>query len=349
MELNQSQISSSSSVHQSLADDVSLGFNHLQIHTISDNQTSIHRDMDVNQQIISSSSSAAVYDDDLHRDADDSVHQSASDDVSLGFNHLQIDRNDDPNSKNLVKETSETDESAADEVSFGLNHLQVEHNHDSVISIHQSESDEVSFGFNHLQIETDDDDGDFTFACVNDNDSPTTDDSFKTGQIRNVFPLFDQSLLSNTDLPINVPVDNVFIESPQPFKHKQTDSTIHALSKQSEIKNKNNIKSNSTGFSKLWRFRNEMNRSNSDGRDAFVFLEASATSSESKPNAVNVDVKGKGVKKVKKSTASAHEVYMKQKGQSEEDKRRSYLPYRPGLMGFFTNVNGGLSKNVHPF
>ncbi|KAK9935494.1 hypothetical protein M0R45_022596 [Rubus argutus] len=30
------------------------------------------------------------------------------------------------------------------------------------------------------------------------------------------------------------------------------------------------------------------------------------------------------------------------------DKRRSYLPYRPGLVGFFTNVNG-LSRNVHPF
>ncbi|KAK1425865.1 hypothetical protein QVD17_21227 [Tagetes erecta] len=323
--------------HQSPADKLSFGFNHL----ISQHETSIDCDMELNQPTVSSSSAAAVFtvadddDVDLHRDPDGPVHQSASDDVTLGFNHLQIDHNDD---KNLMQET---DELAADEVSFGFNHLQIETD--------ENEDEDVD-------ADDDDDDGDFTFACVNDNindliNSPSADDSFKTGQIRNVFPLFDQSLLSNSDLPIEVPVDNVFIESPQqsPFNNVKTDSTIRELSKQSEIKSNTsdiNIKSNSTGFSKLWRFRNEMNRSNSDGRDAFVFLETPTTSSSgTKLNAV----KGKGVKKVKKSTASAHEVYMKQKGQSEEDRRRSYLPYRPGLMGFFTNVNGGLSKNVHPF
>ncbi|KAI3744616.1 hypothetical protein L1987_57702 [Smallanthus sonchifolius] len=277
--------------------------------------------METNQPLTLSSSSA---DDDPH----DSVDQSPADEVSFGFNHLQIDGNDDSNSQ-------ETDDEDQEE-------------------------------------EDDDDDGDFTFVCVGDNDSPTTE-VFEDGQIRTVFPLFDQSLLLGGDyddgkrrLPIDVPVDKVFIESPRrsPSEYGETDGTIRALAKESESGTPEiNMKSNSTGFSKLWRFRNEMNRSNSDGRDAFVFLDSpdTATTSETKQNAGGLTAKvkvagggkGKVVKKgskAKKSTASAHEVYLKQKGrQTEEESRRSYLPYRPGLMGFFTNVNGGLSKNVHPF
>ncbi|KAI3795981.1 hypothetical protein L1987_38642 [Smallanthus sonchifolius] len=273
--------------------------------------------MDTNQPITLSSSSSSA-DDDPH----DSVDQSPAD-PSFGFTRLQIDSNDDSNSQ----ETDDKD--------------------------HEEEED----------------DGDFTFVCVGDNDSTTTE-VFDDSQIRTVFPLFDQSLLLGGEyddgkrrLPIDVPVDKVFIESPRrsPSEYGESDGTIRALPKESESGTPDiNMKSNSTGFSKLWRFRNEMNRSNSDGRDAFVFLDT-ATTSETKQNAggltakVNVAGGGKGkvVKKGskgKKSTVSAHEVYLKQKGgETEEDRRRSYLPYRPGLMGFFTNVNGGLSKNVHPF
>lgn len=127
-------------------------------------------------------------------------------------------------------------------------------------------------------------------------------------------------------------------------------------------------KSNSTGFSKLWRFRDFMNRSNSDGRDAFVYLNNNTTiTTSSLSNVVKKEDKivsqkkeksgGDGVvklvtqnkKKIKKSEAVlAHEVYMKSKAKHEE-RRRSYLPYRPDLVGFFTNVNGGLTRNVHPF
>jgi hypothetical protein len=32
----------------------------------------------------------------------------------------------------------------------------------------------------------------------------------------------------------------------------------------------------------------------------------------------------------------------------EGDKRRSYLPYRPDLVGFLSNVNG-VGRNLHPF
>jgi hypothetical protein len=32
----------------------------------------------------------------------------------------------------------------------------------------------------------------------------------------------------------------------------------------------------------------------------------------------------------------------------EGDKRRSYLPYRPDLVGFMSNVKG-VGRNIHPF
>ncbi|KAJ0495383.1 hypothetical protein HanIR_Chr12g0608181 [Helianthus annuus] len=339
--------------------------------------------METTNQPISSSSPSSGDDD-----------PPPADDVTFRFNQKltlisELDANDDSNPQQLIPEASETD--------------------DGPISSSPPAADDVTFPFNQLQIneasETEDDDeedeeeddGDFTFMYVADNGNGNGSlTAFENGQIRNVFPLFDQSLLltgdyddGNRRFPIDVPVDKVFIESPRrsPSDNGETDGSVRRLpievpvdkvfiesprrssSDNGEtdgtgtgtlrrLQNESEInKSNSTGFSKLWRFRNnEMNRSNSDGRDAFVFLESSdtgttATTSDGKPNGVKVNVgKGKGVKKGKKSTASAHEVYLKQKGgQTEEERRRSYLPYRPGLMGFFTNVNGGLSKNVHPF
>ncbi|KAM0009160.1 hypothetical protein Hdeb2414_s0095g00791301 [Helianthus debilis subsp. tardiflorus] len=343
---------------------------------------------------------------------DDPVSSSppAADDVTFRFNQKltlisETDAKDDSNPQHLIPEASETDDDpvsssppAADDVTFPFNQLQINGNSSDskicnpqnlILEASETEDDDE-------EDEEEEDDGDFTFMCVADNDNGNGSlTALENGQIRNVFPLFDQSLLltgdyddGNRRFPIDVPVDKVFIESPRrsPSDNGETDGSVRRLpievpvdkvfiesprrssSDNGEtdgtgtlrrLQNESEInKSNSTGFSKLWRFRNnEMNRSNSDGRDAFVFLESSvtgtttATTSDGKPNGVKVNVgKGKGVKKGKKSTASAHEVYLKQKGgQTEEERRRSYLPYRPGLMGFFTNVNGGLSKNVHPF
>ncbi|KVH97818.1 uncharacterized protein LOC112522725 [Cynara cardunculus var. scolymus] len=298
--------------------------------------------MEVHKSIDLSSSSG--YD----PDPKDYIEQSAADEVNFGFNHLKIDEND-SHKQQLTPESPETDD----------------------------EEDE----------EEEEEEGDFTFMCIGDNDSQTNE-VFESGQIRPVFPLFDQSLLLGGDndgegrwrLPIHVPVDKVFIESPRRSPSsmasgdQQTDEvsagTFCALPKESDTGTPEiNMKSNSTGFSKLWRFRDKMNRSNSDGRDAFVFLETpertrtTPSTSIGKSNAgddLPAKVNGAGgvgkAKVVKKgskaqnSKASAHEVYLKQRGgQTEDERRRSYLPYRPGLMGFFTNVNGGLSKNVHPF
>ncbi|KAF5779756.1 hypothetical protein HanXRQr2_Chr12g0563241 [Helianthus annuus] len=355
--------------------------------------------METTNQPISSSSPSSGDDD-----------PPPADDVTFRFNQKltlisELDANDDSNPQQLIPEASETDDGpisssppAADDVTFPFNQLQINgNNYDSKISNPQNLIPEASETEDDDEEDEEEDDGDFTFMYVADNGNGNGSlTAFENGQIRNVFPLFDQSLLltgdyddGNRRFPIDVPVDKVFIESPRrsPSDNGETDGSVRRLpievpvdkvfiesprrssSDNGEtdgtgtgtlrrLQNESEInKSNSTGFSKLWRFRNnEMNRSNSDGRDAFVFLESSdtgttATTSDGKPNGVKVNVgKGKGVKKGKKSTASAHEVYLKQKGgQTEEERRRSYLPYRPGLMGFFTNVNGGLSKNVHPF
>lgn len=206
------------------------------------------------------------------------------------------------------------------------------------------------------------DDDDFSFACIAPDESPiSADDVFQNGQIKPIYPWFDRSILfagDSVDLPHRPPVKNVFIEPPPPQAAANGDlesSHCEWSGKAVEASPEICKKSNSTGFSKLWRFRDLLNRSNSDGRDAFVFLNGSATSPEKKSAAgdaksnggVGAKVKGK---KNKTASLSPHELhYVRNRAVREEDRRRSYLPYRPELVGFFTNVRGGLSRNVHPY
>ncbi|KZT76469.1 hypothetical protein F511_46506, partial [Dorcoceras hygrometricum] len=178
---------------------------------------------------------------------------------------------------------------------------------------------------------------------------------------RTFFPLFNQDLLLSGDgtaslrlesLQSMPPVMKVFVET------KDSGEMASSSARDDEIfgpccewSNRKAVemspvtckKSNSTGFSKLWRFKELMGRSNSDGRDTFVFLN-NGTAVEENVTAVKV----KKGRKTKTTPLSSHEVYLKSKAK-DEGKRRSYLPYRPELMGFFTNANSGLSKNVHPF
>lgn len=119
-------------------------------------------------------------------------------------------------------------------------------------------------------------------------------------------------------------------------------------------------KSNSTGSSskQRWRLRDllHLRRSSSDGKESFIFL--NPDNHKNSNNNVNLGKKkeekfekgkivatraGKAKEKV-----SAHEVfYVRNKALKEGDKRKSYLPYRPELVGFFANVNG-LGRNFSP-
>ncbi|XP_030469846.2 uncharacterized protein LOC115688225 [Syzygium oleosum] len=138
-------------------------------------------------------------------------------------------------------------------------------------------------------------------------------------------------------------------------------------------------KSSSTGScSKRWRFRDLLRRSNSDGKDSFVFLTPSSRSSSMSSRSSDAKAGGGEAKekaspptdqavavavaerrsKVKASSASAaaaaaaasaHEVfYVRNRALKEGGKRRSYLPYRRDLVGFFANVNG-LGRTFPPF
>ncbi|MCE3050371.1 hypothetical protein HAX54_047071 [Datura stramonium] len=239
----------------------------------------------------------------------------------------------------------------------------------------------------------DDDEEEFSFACGIDAPPIAADEVFYNGQIRPLFPLFNQNLLLSDEdlealkeqLPIRPPVKKIFIQTEDNPIPATSSSSSNSLTESEEIAgpfcewSKNKAieatpdspevckKSNSTGFSKLWRFKDFLHRSNSDGRDTFVFLNPTTpakveekvvrkdeTTSSEKKISGEVKVNGKLTaqkkkKGVKKSEAVlAHEAYMKSKAKAE-DRRRSYLPYRPDLVGFFTNANGGLSRNVHPF
>ncbi|KAI3858224.1 hypothetical protein MKW92_014053 [Papaver armeniacum] len=123
--------------------------------------------------------------------------------------------------------------------------------------------------------------------------------------------------------------------------------------------------------SKRWRFRDFLFRSNSDGKDTFVFLTPSSGTSTNKMMMKNrkeeklvieeklekVVVTGNkvaaGKGKLKSGAAaaevSAHEIhYVRNRALKENDRKKSYLPYRQDLVGFFANVNG-LNRNLHPF
>ncbi|PSR87577.1 Vicilin-like seed storage protein [Actinidia chinensis var. chinensis] len=142
-------------------------------------------------------------------------------------------------------------------------------------------------------------------------------------------------------------------------------------------------KSKSTGSaSKRWRIRDFLRRSNSDGKDSLVLLtpknkDPKPANSDGKDSLVMLTPKNKDPKPAKiheientnerrisvdagagkaktkaageKVSASAHEVfYVRNRTMKEGDKRKSYLPYRQDLVGFFAKVNT-VGKTFPPF
>lgn len=247
---------------------------------------------------------------------------------------------------------------------------------------HEAEGEEK------VAVVEEDDDYEFSFVCSNTDSSPiSADDIFSEGQIKPLFPLFNQDLLfanrqvgdSNSKdtsaASLRPPLRKLFIEERDPAVTSSS-SKIDNLDelpagtycvwsgKAVEASPEVCQKSNSTGFSKRWRFRDFVRRCNSDGKDAFVFLvdpskectkqhevhEKVEKTEASKVKKNSAEVKA-ATNKAKSKTTSAHEVhYVRNRASKEVDRRKSYLPYRKDLVGFgfFTNVNG-LSRNVHPF
>jgi len=208
------------------------------------------------------------------------------------------------------------------------------------------------------EVEEEDDD-EFTFVFADPNVSPiSADDVFDKGQIRPIFPFFGQDLHFTDDYDNESgnrsPVKKFFVESPSSSETATASSSSAVEGTYCEWNPKKAVKSNSTGSSKLWKLRDPKLRSNSDGKDAFVFLNPAKVE---KTSSVAGETKNvvKKVKMVKGKTAapapSAHEKhYVMSKARKENDKRKSYLPYRQELFGFFATTNGlGMSRNVHPY
>ncbi|GKA18927.1 hypothetical protein Tco_0698842 [Tanacetum coccineum] len=207
------------------------------------------------------------------------------DDVTFEFNQLQL--------------SPEVD----DDVTFGFNQAYANDDSKSVEltpkndDVDDEEADVEGKG-DDVDKEIDDvEDEEFTFTCLTE---------------KTVISLFDQSLLYN-----NFNNNNEDGKRTTTSSSSTTATTLTAITDSNEI----NIKSNSTGFSNLQRCRdnnnnndnNNINRSKSDGRDAFGFL-----------NRKTREKKEVVKKKVEKPTVSALEEYLRR---GEEEKRKSYLPY----------------------
>ncbi|KAF3976415.1 hypothetical protein CMV_000387 [Castanea mollissima] len=125
-----------------------------------------------------------------------------------------------------------------------------------------------------------------------------------------------------------------------------------------------NTKSSSSSSSKRWRLMNLLRRSNSEGKDSFVFLtpknkEEEISYSNNSFADENSNSNSKEIKKVvavkkkkkekEQTVSSAHEVFYGRKRESmERDKRKTYLPYRKDLVGFWASV-GSLGRTFPPF
>ncbi|CAK9316596.1 unnamed protein product [Citrullus colocynthis] len=181
---------------------------------------------------------------------------------------------------------------------------------------------------------------DFSFVCLNPDGSPiSAEDAFLNGQIRPVFPLFDQRILSDgcyevkETTSVRPQLKKLFMEEFICSTETQTKASTAApqLGK----------KSYSTGFSKLWRFGDKIRRSSSEGKEeAFLFSRSASSGSGGGEKAEKKKKTRKG------ETASYYHErhYARNRAESEVNKRKSYLPYRSNLMGFFTAPNG-LNRN----
>ncbi|XP_004509948.1 uncharacterized protein [Cicer arietinum] len=203
----------------------------------------------------------------------------------------------------------------------------------------------------------------FSFACTDvQGTSVFADEIFENGKIRSILLNFDKSIFllnaSNNDTSnLRPPLKKIFIEMSENSNSRSSDISKephkeplkNRIMVEVKISNECYEKSNSTGSSKLWRFRQNINlRSNSDHKDAFVLLNPSVPSMVNKPKVQKIVVKKKK-DDINKSTLSAYEkFYVMNKMRKDNNKRRSFLPYKHYLFGIFTNMNG-LSRNLHPF
>lgn len=186
-----------------------------------------------------------------------------------------------------------------------------------------------------------------------------------------VFPIFNRHLYDQhnnnveSSLTIKVPLKNLFLEETETL-NSSSSSTSEADELESippgtycvwrpkddvESSPASCKKSKSTGsVSKRFRIRDLIRRSNSEGKSSssstsLVFL----TPKKDKLAEEKMKLDSGKMRAAASPSSSAHETfYMKNRAMKEVEKRKSYLPYRKDLVGFFANVNG-LGKSAKAF
>ncbi|PIN15507.1 hypothetical protein CDL12_11840 [Handroanthus impetiginosus] len=231
--------------------------------------------------------------------------------------------------------------------------------------------------------EDDDGEEEFEFAFVtrdSDLSSPiSADEIFQNGQIRPVYPVFNRDLFlghmgfqnengkengvensgSDKSPTVRLPLRKLFIEERETTMTMSTTSSCssseadeldgvpaesYCVWRPKEAAGRGCKKSNSTGSnSKRWKFKDLLHRSHSDGgKDSFVFFGPS-NSGRKKENEERTKTAPVAAGKLK-APAPPHP--SSPYNRDGVEKRRSYLPYRPDLVGFFGNNVNGLSKNL---
>ncbi|XXG61241.1 hypothetical protein AAC387_Pa04g2948 [Persea americana] len=223
--------------------------------------------------------------------------------------------------------------------------------------------------------EEDDDDEEFTFVCQDPNAfTISADDIFSNGQIWPIYPIFNRDLIvehgdcdkgKNLSPSIHLPLRKILINgldaspvssSPSTFSSPESDSLNRIPNRKYCLWSSKSAppetpdrckKSNSTGSSKWWRFRDLLHRSSNDGKDSFVFLSTSAIKRGGKEKEKEEEKTEKSISSFSTSTSasakgkavSAHEMhYVRNRKMREGDRHRSNLPYRQDLALMCTRI-----------
>ncbi|GFP99723.1 hypothetical protein PHJA_002116400 [Phtheirospermum japonicum] len=223
-------------------------------------------------------------------------------------------------------------------------------------------------------------------AAVREDQEVSVEDFSCDGQIRHVFPVFNRDLLQDSggepsacggrellESAVPIPLSKLFIEEdrervdyPPSCSSSEADELENVPEgtycvwrpKLAESPMPSQCKkSKSTGSaSRRWKLRDLMRRSKSDGKDSFVFL-TPKHKEEKSGKSIEATNKADGKLGLRSASGgggpagspSAHEAfYVRNKAMKEGEKKKSYLPYRRELVGFFANVNGLSSKSSVP-
>ncbi|CAH2080029.1 unnamed protein product [Thlaspi arvense] len=189
-----------------------------------------------------------------------------------------------------------------------------------------------------------------------------------SGDFDFVFPLFNQTLIpsspvvksdgdkdeSSRGVPVTTRLRDLFLrdlEDPSPTQvysssssdEEEEENESNGISTQKKSPNGGWRKSKSTGSSsassstssRRWRIKDLLKRSYSEGKQSLGFQNPSSTNRD------------ESSKKKEKEKVSAHEkLYLKNRAMKEEEKRRSYLPYKQNLVGLFFNFHHRFGKTI---